>query len=187
MKKYSDDETIAQLLIKSREDAGLSQGEVAKRMDVSKRTVQNWESCVSSPSPSMIVAWFSAIHKQLLPYLLQATYGGESLDDLTDEQLDNTVFHFVKSLPRRSKEEIAYLAYGDHGTAPLAFFELAMAYVQTSLRDRVMAAQLIKANYELSKAFDTVSDPNQIQPDLDVIDEFIDAAKKTIKDKLSRR
>lgn len=187
MRNYSALNLISQMLQKSRADAGVSQEALAGKLGVSRRTIQNWEAGASSPTLDQGLAWFEALHLQPLPYFLNLLYKSSETSQVSSDELDRMLLHFVQGLPRRSKEQLVYLAYGDHGTAPMGFIELETAYLQTSLRDRMIAAQLIVSNYEMSRSFNQVNAPEQVQPDVTAIKSFIEDAKATIQDRLSRR
>ena len=71
---YEINDRFARIWRVSREKAGVSQDAIAKRLGVSKKTVQNWENGTSSPSQVMGFEWFNVCELQPLPFYLEALY-----------------------------------------------------------------------------------------------------------------
>lgn len=67
----------------SRKEAGKSQEYMALELNVARKTVQNWEKGVTSPTIHQAKLWFAALGSSPIPYLVQELYSGtESMDGL---------------------------------------------------------------------------------------------------------
>lgn len=67
----------------SRKEAGRSQEYMALELNVARKTVQNWEKGVTSPTIHQAKLWFAALGSSPVPYLVQELYSGsEPMDGL---------------------------------------------------------------------------------------------------------
>lgn len=98
-------ERFAKIWKVSRNQVNVSQDEIAKRLGVSKKTVQNWEAGLSSPSQVMGFKWFEALGVQPMPYYLSVMYPG--FGDIPKEpsasDIDEYLIKLIKDVPERTK------------------------------------------------------------------------------------
>lgn len=162
---------FAEMLRKSRADSGLSQKEVAKRLGISRTTVQNWESGYSCPTQLEGFLWFRALGLQPLPYYLGILYPEfEQIDHTADDDhVEAALLRLISGLPIEAKKKLLYCAYGNHGSNPLAVLELVTAHLQTPLRARLSVAEVIRSHYEVAQAVGTLAQPEYIHPNIDLL------------------
>ena len=170
---------VAEALRLARNEVGLSQEEIAFRLGVARRTVQNWESGRSEPTIGQAMEWFQILGKSPIPFLLQVLipcFEHISGED-EDEKLREAMHHLVDELPPEGVRQLLYFFYGDHGSSPRALLQLVTAHLQTPMKDRVTQARVIAHNYEIAKKKGMVARPDHIQPDLAFLKDAIEAGE----------
>lgn len=179
---YELQERFARIWRVSRAQAGISQDAIAKRLGVSKKTVQNWEAGTSCPSQSMGLAWFRACGVQPLPYYLSILYPGfgDIPANPTDKQVDEYIMKVISGMPARTKRQILYMLSGYHGSSVVGVMEMVNAHLQTPLRDRVNVAQNISTNYTFAETGNMIRCPKHIQPNMDILNMMIDKGKDAV-------
>lgn len=166
----------------SRDKAGVSQDVIAKRLGVSKKTVQNWEAGASSPSQVMGFKWFKALGIQPLPYYLSVLYPGfgDVPAEPQDKEVDEYLQKLIADLPARTKRELLYMLSGYHGSSVVGVMEMVTAHLQAPLRDRVNVAQSIETNYTIAEANGRIRCPGHVQPDTGLLQEMIRKGKEAV-------
>lgn len=175
---------FAKMWRKSRELAGLSQDHMAKSLGVSRKTVQNWENGTSSPSQVMGFEWFITCGLQPLPFYLEALFPElfENLSsDTSDKSVDDALRVVIKDLPDHHKRILLYLFTGNHGSSPTCVLQMIAAHLQSPLRDRLNIAESIRTNYEMAVSAGTVQHPENTQPNIQLLDAAISAARSSLK------
>lgn len=164
------DDRLAEMWRKSREDAGKSQEYLAKKLGVSKKTIQNWESGYSSPSQAMGFKWFNALNLQPMPYYLNALYPQDfsHTDSVNDEYVEESLIKYIKSLRPADKRKLLFVIYGDHGSAFNELIEMLTAHFHTPDECRLVIAQNILTNYLLSEANNSLVATNKIMPNIGI-------------------
>jgi len=177
---------FAEMHVAARKTAGRSQEYMALELGVSKKTVQNWEKGISSPSYFQSLEWFSALNVNPFPHYLSFSFpdefqhlNGKDGDDKIEEAFDT----LVEQLPIRSKRALIYLFYGNHGSSPNAILQLMLAYLHTPLKSRIAQAVLTKNVYEMEKALNNIICPENILPDMESLDRAIYKARKAALDR----
>lgn len=177
--------------VKSRAEAGKSQEYMSMNLGVSKKTIQNWEKGVSSPSFFQSTEWFRVLGLNPLSYYLEYIYSGSSSkvintsskaidrNNVNESDLDNTLLSMIESMPIESKEELLFLFSGLHGSSPYSVLHLLTAHLQTPLKDRVAHASIIMQDYEMEKHLGNLTAPDHAQPDLDLLEKSIHLGKKS--------
>lgn len=166
----------------SRDKAGVSQDVIAKRLGISKKTVQNWEAGASSPSQVMGFKWFKALGIQPLPYYLSVLYPGfgDVPAEPQDKEVDEYLQKLIADLPARTKRELLYMLSGYHGSSVVGVMEMVTAHLQAPLRDRVNVAQSIETNYTIAEANGRIRCPGHVQPDTGLLQEMIGKGKEAV-------
>ena len=174
---------FARMYSSARHAAGLSQAQAAKAMGVSKSTIQNWESGFSSPSSIQTFVYFKHLGIQPLPYYLQLLYPTEFdwlSSQATDESVDRALEKLLKDLPIDAKRKILYIAYGNHGSSPMAVLDLICAHLHTPLVARVGVAELIRSNLHLSEALGRTIQGDNIMPNMAILNTAIANAREAV-------
>ena len=175
--------TIAEALRSTRNESGKSQEFMAFELEVTRRTIQNWEKGVSEPSVGQAISWFKLVDKNPIPYLLQCTY--PHMDKISpkdnDARILASLMQLINDLPAEGVRQLMYLFFGNHGSSPRAVLQMITAHLQTPMQNRISHGQLIATNYEIAKRMGTLARPDHIQPDLDCLNAAIEVAKSTVE------
>lgn len=171
---------IGTALAKARVDAGLSQREIARRIEKGERTVQSWEKGVSSPDADEIMDWFTAcgasplasMQEMLHPELYRQT-----ASDMTDEELNDALWTYFAQAPRIVKEMVLFIAMGRHGSYPPAVFAEVCANLHTPLHSKVNICGQVLDSYNWAMATGADPVPHEVQPPLDLLRTAYEAGK----------
>ena len=177
---------FARMYSSARHAAGVSQAQAAKVMGVSKSTIQNWESGISSPSAIQTFVYFKHLGIQPLPYYLQLIYPVEfdwTREQAKDEEVDKALETLLRDLPVDAKRKILYIAYGDHGSSPMAVLDLICAHLHTPLVARIGVAELIRSNLQLTEALGRTIKADLIMPNMSILNTAIANAKEAVKER----
>lgn len=173
---------LALILGKTRIEAKRSQEYMALEMGVSRKTIQNWENGVTSPTFEQVIGWFQVVNICALPYLLEYVFpdmeGISSSDE--DKKIRDSLIKIIENLPMEGVRQLMYLFYGDHGSSSRAMMNLVTAYLQTPLRDRVTQANLIVKNYELEKRMGCLSGERHVKPNMEFLTEAIRRGEEAV-------
>lgn len=175
--------TIAEALRITRNESKRSQEYMAFELQVTRRTILNWENGVSEPTVSQAIEWFKLVDKNPIPYLLQCTY--KDMDKIShrdkDSKILTSLMQIINDLPAEGVRQLMYLFFGNHGSSPRAVLQMITAHLQTPLKDRIAHGQLVATNYEIARLTGNLSRPEHIQPDLDCLNAAIVSAKKAVE------
>lgn len=168
---------------KSRAEAGKSQEYMALGLGVSKKTIQNWEKGISAPNFIQSAEWFHLLRKNPMPYYLDFLYC-RNPELLTEEQqnqrLDESLYMLISNLPIDEKRQLIYLLSCVHGSSSVSVLQLMTAHLQSPLRDRVSHTNIIIQDYELAKDLGELSNPELIQPDMQLLKHALAEGKESV-------
>lgn len=172
---------FAEMHAQARVKAGLSQEAMAMELGVAKKTVQNWEKGVSSPSFFQSLEWFRVLGLNPMPYYVKCIYP-EAITDVTqttsDDEINKAFSNLINDIPMSGKRALLYLFYGKHGSSPNAVMQMMLAHLHTGMKGRALHASLIAQTYEMEKELDVLVCPENIQPNIPALEKAIDSAKQ---------
>lgn len=175
---------IAEMFRNSRDVAKLSQSKIAKKLGVSKRTVQNWEAGFSSPTIHMTIQWFRALGIPLYPYLMRILHPQDTNKliegSADDETCRNALMTYVKEMPIDQCRKLLYASYGSHGSNPYGVLEMITAYLHIPLSMRLNIAQSVITNYEICKAHGLLQNQDSILPNFDTLRDCSEAGRDAV-------
>lgn len=178
------DKRIAKALEMARSKAGISQERLAKRMGVSRPTIEGREQGASPVTLAELIDWCvscgvpakrytdACIHPGLLEYLE---------DDITTEEKRQILHAVVDEMSNYEVDGWLYLYYGDHGSDPLGVLTEVLANLHTPLRDRVTIVNAIIGHYRMARSTDTDPDPNGIQPVMPIVQQASDCGTEAAR------
>lgn len=182
---YDDESRIerakrfAKVWWKSRDDVGKSQEFMALSMGVSKKTIQNWEKGLSSPTLFQATEWFKVLGLNPIKYYLEFLYPNffekTSLED--ESKLDEKLGNLIKVSSAAEKRELIYLMSGKHGSSWPALLQLFSAYCHMSLQSRVLIARIVLESYEMEEKNGRLVNSDKIKPDLELLKSAIAICK----------
>lgn len=178
--------TIAEILAFSRRKGRKKQEELAEALDVSVKTVQNWEGGKCEPTVSQVISWFKVVGENPIPYLLAYAYPdkfGLDLDSMEDALAVGEAYATItKNLTIRDKKALTYLFSGAHGSSPSSVVQLTLTHLNNPLRDRIFVAEHILEQYRFNAYKGQLVGTDANRPDVEVVEGAIAAAKASIRD-----
>lgn len=139
-------ENIAKILHDARLQAGFTQEELADKLNVSRKTIQNWESGIGSPSLLLALNMFSVLGLQPLPHFMNMINGGNPKKSVEVELMS-----VVKELPADTQEKLLFCIGAEHGSSAVGIVEMLTAYLCLPLEYRLNFCAMILHQYELLK------------------------------------
>ncbi len=161
---------IGEALAKARVSAGLSQVEIARRIEKGERTVQSWEKGCTSPDSDEIMDWCTAcgvspiaIFMEVLhPDLYKGTDSKKS-----EETVDQELQVLVRGLPPLTKRLLLFILKGRHGSNPPAVISEVAANLHCPLNNRVSVCGTIINQYNFAQNMGLDPCPDDPQPPID--------------------
>lgn len=174
---------FSEVFLRSRYDAGKTQAFMAKAMNVSVKTVQNWETGVTCPSQTETFDWFIKLGVQPLPYYLDYLYPDlkEITADSPVEDIDNALREVTEQLSMPMKQRMLYILSGKHGSSVAALLELTAAYLALPLHGRIVITDIVLNKYKLD-GMSTDLHTDAIPPDIDLIVKAVERATSAMLD-----
>lgn len=177
-----DRKRLSRMLMLSRAESGMSQEKVALELGIAKKTVQNWERGISTPTLPQAIAWFRVMKVAAMPYFLQFMFpeieGTKS--SLGNEEIKKQLISLIEELPSEGVRQLMFLFYGNHGSSPRAVMNFVTAYLQMPLRERHNVDNLIYSSYEISSEKKTLTKKEHIMPDSDILKKALLKEKEAI-------
>lgn len=167
---------LADMHSKARIDAHKSQEYMSLELGVAKKTVQNWEKGISSPSFFQSVEWFRVLGLNPFPYYLEYYYNKPN-DHPTDDEVEEEWNKLNKILPVWVKKALLFIFFGRHGSSPMSLIQLTLAHIHTPLKSRVINGTIIKHNYDMAAAQDELICKDSILPDIEMLESTINEGK----------
>lgn len=181
---YFTAEKLGVALARARVAAGLSQVEMARRINKGKATVQSWECGASSPPADKIMDWFEACGTSPLPTMQEMLHPKlykEPIQRKSDEELDEMLTGYFRTAPRIVKEMVLFILLGRHGSYPPAVFAEVCANLHTPLQNKVSVCGQILDNYGFAVATGTDPIPWEVQPPVSLLQSAYQAGKEAAK------
>ena len=154
---------------KARMAAGKSQEFMAIELGIAKKTVQNWEKGISSPSFFQSLEWFRVLNANPFPYYMSMMYPKEfnhiKCAD-TDAEIDEAFETLIKQISVNDKRALLYIYFGAHGGDPHTIINLMLAHLHTPLQNRITQAMLISFIYEMQEEIDNLICKDDIMPNM---------------------
>lgn len=174
-------ERFAEMYRQSREDAGKSQEYCARALGVSRKTVQNWESGLSTPNQIIGVEWFKVLGLSPMPYL-HNVYLGESFSKrkTESEYHKNELIKFIQNASPNLVEKLFYIFCGKHGSSPVGIVEICLMHVNVPMQARIQLAQGVLSSYKLFKILGGEALNANVEVDVDLIEEAIEKATEAV-------
>ena len=182
MKKFAEIHCLARL------NSNKSQEYMAEALNVSKRTIQNWESGETCPSFFQSIEWFKVLNINPFPYYFKIIYP-QKMDvnpNDNDEKIEEAFYTLMQNISIEDKRALLYLYYGKHGSSPHSIIQLLLAHLHLPMSFRINDACNINTNYKLAKELNILVCPENIQPDLTDFRKSIYKAVDACKNNMDR-
>lgn len=164
---------LGDMLYAARTDAQLSQESIAELLDVSKKTISNWESGISLPNLYQTMKWFEVINKDISVYYYKyLVKENHSVEDI--------LIKAIKNLSIEEQQKILFLIIGSHESSVSGVIDIVTAYLHIDKRSKLLLAQQVIDAYNNSLYCDTVNCKSDIMPNIELISEVIEECKNNI-------
>lgn len=161
---------IGKALSKARVSAGLSQVEIARRIEKGERTVQSWEKGCTSPDSDEIMDWCTAcgvspitVFMEVLHPDLYAVPDQQKQDD----EINRELRAIVQALPPLTKRLLLFVLKGQHGSSPPAVISEIAANLHCPLNNRASVCGTIIDQYTYAQIAGLDPCPDDPQPPID--------------------
>lgn len=174
---------FAEMHAKVRMKVNKSQEFMAMELGISKKTVQNWEKGVSSPTFFQSLEWFRALKVNPIPYYIQCVFPyknvrGKKTDP--DEVIEERFRMLTEQFSNNTKRALVFLFLGEHGSSPTAVTQFLLEYLHMPMKDRAMIAKMTSEMYAFNKELGNIVCPENILPITDLLDRSIESAKRSV-------
>lgn len=171
---------FSEIHTKARIAAGKSQEFMAIELGVAKKTVQNWEKGISSPSFFQSLEWFRILNTNPFPYYMSLMYPKEFSHTKaanTDEEINEAFESLMKQISINDKRALLYIFYGAHGGDPHTILNLMLSHLHTPLQARITQAMLTTYIYEMHAETDNLICKDDIMPNMEELKESMMRAR----------
>lgn len=179
---------LSYLISQARIDGGKTQEQIAEIMGVSRSTIQNWEKGNSLPDLDEFGKLCEAAGVNPVPYVLQF-YCPLEFEGITgrdeDLRIRNALKLLADNLPIRDCRGMLYVLYGNHGSSQTALIQMMIAHLQTPMANRVIDAKVVADHYEFAEKLGFIVNPENIQPDMNILRQAIKEATDAVFNKES--
>ena len=161
---------IGKALAKTRVSAGLSQAEIARRIEKGERTVQSWEKGCTSPDSDEIMDWCTACGVSPITVFMEMTHPDLYKvpdDGKADEELNAELRRLVVKLPPLTKRLLLFILKGSHGSSPPAVISEVAANLHCPLSNRVGICGAVIDHYSFAQSMGLDPCPREPQPPLE--------------------
>jgi transcriptional regulator with XRE-family HTH domain len=145
---------IGKALSKARVSAGLSQREIAIRIQKGERTVQSWEKGDTSPDSDEIMDWCAACGVSPISVFMEMFHPDLYKvpdDGKADDELNAELSRLVVNLPPLTKRLLLFILKGSHGSSPPAVISEIAANLHCPLNNRVSVCGTIIDQYSFAQ------------------------------------
>ena len=168
--------TLGYLLSSARISKKKSQEYMALELGVARKTINNWETDVTSPSIDQAINYFKVLGLSPVPSIFKYVFPNmEEMDE--ESRYKQELKNLIDSMPLDLTKQLLNMFYGEHGSSPRALMQLISAHLETPMKDRISNAALIIKNYELAIMSDKCL--NQSYVDLALLKKALSEAEKS--------
>lgn len=157
-----------------RQSADLTLEDMAFELGISRASVARMENGEYVPDLDEWQSLCNACHKNPVISLLSITepelYASRNKNLSNMQYVLNALDDYLhKYASEHTRNELAFLVLGNHGSFPDAVIDLVTAYLQLPLYMRHCIAQMISSSYQEAKRMDVLNCPDSVQPDVDTL------------------
>lgn len=177
-------ENLCTMLSASRISVKKSQKYMAKALQKSLGTIQNWENGYSIPNAIDLIDWFDVLGLNPLRFILDflhPDYFKNLNGDVDDNMVDSALQYYISDIaPASDKRKLSFCIFGNTGSSWTAQLNMLTAHNHTTMRSRVSVAQSIYDNFEMEKARGELKYLNNTMPDENNFKNAIEQARESV-------
>lgn len=174
---------LGEMFALSRAAVGMTQEYMAMEMEVSKKTIHDWELGISSPNFYKTIEWFKVLGLNPMTYFYGVLYPDVfsfPVEKPKEGDLNTQLKNLLIGLDDDTKRQLIYVLQGTHGSSPLAEIQLMCAHCHTTMRSRVLTAHNVMTSYEMDRDLNCLVDPDRAQPNMDLLNAATLQGKKAV-------
>lgn len=165
------------ILQQAREEAGVTQEELAVRLGKARKTIQLWEYGVTSPDGTQIFDIFEVLGMNEIPWMQKYKY---DIDPHEDDEISMKKEQLSQALENMTPFEVNamhLLWCHPNGHSRPAYCSKIVADLQSPMGSCYSTALMIQANYLNAQARGEVRFPDLIQPDINILSQAIEKGR----------
>ena len=179
---------VAEAIVAARQDAGVSQRDLAERLGRDRRTIQKWEKGEMKITLEDVLDIFDALKIPVEAYskwIRNPELFPRGLDDIrgfsTDKKRSALADYYEHQASPLEVEQEYYFLFANHGSSCDGMYQQWMANLMTPLRDRKRICGQIIDNYNEALATGAITDPDAPQPNMDVLRACYEASSQSVQ------
>lgn len=177
---------FGEMHMRARNISGKSREYMSMELGVSKKTIQNWENGLSSPSFFQSLEWFHVLNINPFPFYVSFLYPDKipmQKSDYTDEEVNDAFASLIENLSVADKRAWLFLYYGPHGSSPKSILQLIIAHLHLPIESRIINALQVVGIYELHKQLGSTICNSSIEPDIENLKSALNKARQSAMQK----
>lgn len=168
------DKKIAKMLIASREDVGKTRQYMIDSMQISSKTLWNWENSLSYPNAKQLFEWFDILNVDIQQYI-NHYYSNDECYAMDDKQIKKDLHREIDYSTSRRRKLLHFILCSKHSGDMDGFLNLMVAYLQTQWKDRIAQSALIMTNYRLNRE----KKVHPVTPNVNLVDKSIKSCSES--------
>jgi len=185
-KKAKKVSNLSKVWLDTRTKCGKTREFMGKALNVSDKTIQNWENGFTAPDVISAIDWFKVLGLNPLPYFISYLnpnlFDPDKADDADNQVVEDTLNDLVNHLNIEEKRQLLFLMAGQHGSSFHSQLQMFTAHAHTSMQSRVGVSRTILANYNMEAATDRLVCKKDVGPDLELLEKAVDAGYQAVLD-----
>ena len=177
--EFDFDTQVSQILAKWRKEAGLTQEDIARKLDVTRRTIVSLENGEKHLKFFTIFQWAEATRRSI-EKLTAELWGISHTGDL--DRMAKALIDRVALFTPDEIKGVYFIFFGDHKSDLHAFIQLCVAYLQCPMRDKQSITLQIINNYRNAALRDELVQPDDARPDIDLLSHAQEQGRKAFID-----
>lgn len=177
-------EEAAKVLREAFNASGMTQAEVAKRMRIDKRTIQNWLAGNSGPGMDELRSYFYALGVPADSYMSSFFHRGiyDDVKNASENEIRDCACNLMRTRPLDEVRIINMIFLGRHGRSVRALLHLVCVYLHSSLEQCSAICSQILTVALINQKRGADNCPDEIQPDIELVRNALSAATDATAD-----
>lgn len=165
----SENVRCAKLMREARQRHNVSQMFIADSLNITRKTVQNWENGATAPTVPQVIAWFTLLGESPMPAFLSYMYPDTTFTAKDSFSASDCFYNNFRHLTSEAIDMLGYICKGKHGSSPHALLNLITAYCHLPLRCKIQTSGSIVDQYRIALEYGDLNTLNCILPNIDCI------------------
>lgn len=153
MIKGNIDKRYGKMMFTAMKDCGRTRRIMMDAMQVSSKTIYNWENGYSYPNVKQMSEWFDILGADMNLYynIFFCSDRMQGSSSMSDNEIRRKLHEQIDSYTKRRRALLHFILCGKHGADIDSLINLTVCYLQTQWKDRIVQAALTLSNYRLNR------------------------------------